>query len=633
MHLIFPNGKDSYRRFFFNLPQHNRINQTSKDMRIKSKYLLLIVSSFVLISIVSILCITITHHDRLDDKVTAMQRKRLKDLMDSIKINNYKVPLKRLDYINKASVIAIALNDSNSRARLFYDKASCYLDLEKPDSVLLYCQKAQVMARLLKNQSLIANTFNLIANLYLYKDDYYRAMVALKSALKIFEENGTKHDLGIVYNGLGLVYMNLQEYDKAITYYMKANKIFNVLGSEREQAVTSLNSAVCYVEKDNWTKANYYYQEALKTFYKIKDTIQIVATYINMSNPSRKKKDLKQASLYLNQAIVLAEMMKTQRLTGTAIYNRGALYFDEGDLENAKTYIEKALKIFKEIGKREGEMFAMGTLSDIYAKNGDYKQSLEYYKQYITIQNAILNGDTRKQIADLQSKYDIQKKELETKILGEKYKVKQKQTLYLTISFSIFILFVILIGLLIRLAYKNLKKSVLLTELENNRLNEKMSADQRISHLENLRLTSEIDAMNRELTASSLQLISKNEILVDIYDRNEQYFRKDTIGREPYNDLKHILKENLNQDKDWAHFKELFVKVHGNFFNDIKNRCPGLTENELRMCAYLRINLRNKEIAKMLNIQPESVKTIRYHIRKKLEIDKKITLEDFVRSI
>jgi DNA-binding NarL/FixJ family response regulator len=198
---------------------------------------------------------------------------------------------------------------------------------------------------------------------------------------------------------------------------------------------------------------------------------------------------------------------------------------------------------------------------------------------------------------------------------------------------GLFFILAILIGILIRLAYKNLKKSVRLTELENIHLNEKMSADQRINHLENLRLTSEIDAMNRELTATSLQLISKNEILADIYERNEQYFKKETMGREPYNDLKHILKENLNQDKDWAHFKELFVKVHRNFFNDIKNRCPELTENELRMCAYLRINLRNKEIAKMLNILPESVKTIRYHIRKKLKIDKDISLEDFIRGI
>ncbi|MCK9205117.1 MAG: tetratricopeptide repeat protein [Bacteroidales bacterium] len=602
-------------------------------MKMERKHILLIIIPVALILAATILLVTLNHHDRRDDQVTSMQKKRLKGLMDSINLNYYKVPVKRLDYISKTIAIAIALNDSNALAKSYYYKASCYLDLEKPDSVLPYCEKAQVLAGLLKNQILIAKTTNVIANLYLDKDDYYRAMVALKSALKIFEEKGDKHDIGVVYNGLGLVYSNLKEYDKSITYYIKADEIFRALGKEREQAVIKLNIAGCYVEKNNVAKANYYYKQSLQTFGKIQDSVQIVATYINMSNGCRKNGNLQEAAGFLDRAIYLSTRMNNQRLMGSSYYNRGALYFDAGDLVRAKEFVERGLAFFKKIGLREGEMLALKSLSEIQEKTGNYKLSLGYYKGFTDIQNEILNGDTRKQIADLQWKYDLQKNEYETRLLLEKYTVKQKQTLFLSLSLGLFFILAILIGILIRLAYKNLKKSVRLTELENIHLNEKMSADQRINHLENLRLTSEIDAMNRELTATSLQLISKNEILADIYERNEQYFKKETMGREPYNDLKHILKENLNQDKDWVHFKELFVKVHRNFFNDIKNRCPELTENELRMCAYLRINLRNKEIAKMLNILPESVKTIRYHIRKKLKIDKDISLEDFIRGI
>jgi tetratricopeptide (TPR) repeat protein len=405
------------------------------------------------------------------------------------------------------------------------------------------------------------------------------------------------------------------------------------LGKEREQAVIKLNIAGCYVEKNNVAKANYYYKQSLQTFSKIQDSVQIVSTYINMSNACRKNGNLREAADFLDRAIHLSKDMNNQRLTGSALYNRGALFFDTGNHEKAEEYVKNGLVIFKKIGLKEGEMLALRSLSEIYEKKYNHKLSLEFYKEFINIQNEILNGETRKQIADLQWKYDLQKKEYEIKILQEKYNVTKKQSLFLSVSFGLFVLLVILIGVLIRLVYKNLKKSVRLTELENLHLNEKMIADQKINHLENLRLTSEIEAMNRELTSSSLQLISKNEILVDINNLNELYFRKDAIGREPYNDLKNILKENLNQDKDWTHFKELFVKVHRNFFSDIKNRYPEITENELRMCAYLRINLRNHEIAKMLNIQPESVKTIRYHIRKKLKIDKDIILEDFIRSI
>jgi len=600
---------------------------------IRKNYRIALIISILTGIVLLIFWFKIEHHDKQDNQATVIQKNTLSGLLDSIKNNHYKIPVQRMIYINKAIVLAKTLSDTNAQAKLYYDMASCLIDLEKPDSVLHYCEKARIIAIQLKNMILIAKIKNLMANFYLKKDDYYMAMVALKDALMIFEENGDKHDIGVVYNGLGLVYINLKEYDDAISYYTKANEIFDALGEEREQAVINLNIAGCYVEKTNMAKANYYYQEALKTFRKIQDSVQIVATYINMSNACRKNKDIKQASSFLTQALVLSEIMNNQRLYGSAMFNRGALFFDEGDIKNAKEYVDKGLAIFRKIGLRGGEMSALETLSDIYAKTGDYKRSMEYYKEFITTQNSILNGNTRKQIADLQWKYNIQKKDLETKILEEKYKVKQKQTLFLIISFGLFVVFVILIGLLIRLAYKNLKKSVRLKEMENLHLNEKLITDQKINHLENLRLMAELEAKYKELTTTSLQLISKNEILVNISVLNEEYYRKDTIGQEPYNLLKQLLKESLNQDKDWAYFKEMFEKVHQNFFKDIKKRCPDLTENELRICAYLKINLRNKEIAKMLNILPESVKTTRYHIRKKLMIDKDITLEDFIRSI
>ena len=604
-----------------------------KLKHLKKKRSIIVVSSILTILILCVLWFSIKHSSTRYDPATAIQKNTLNGLMDSIKSNYYKIPVQRMTYINKAIVLADELSDTSALSKLYYFKGSCCIDLEMYDSVIPYCEKARILAIQLDNKILIAKIKNLMANLYLDKDDYYMAMVALKDALVIFEEKGDKHDIGVVYNGLGLVYMNLKDYDIAIDYYLKANEIFDVPGAEREQAVINLNIAGCYVEKNNKTKANAYFQEALKTFRKVQDSAQIVATYINMSNACRKNKDSKQASSFLSQAMVLSQMMNNQRLYGTALYNRGELLFDEGDFANAKNHVEKGLVIFRKIGLREGEMSALETLSEIYGKQGDYKRSMDYYKQFITVQNTLLNGNTRKQIADLQWKYNIQKKDLETKILEEKYKVKQRQTLFLTISFGLFVIFVLLIGLVIRLGYKNLKKSVRLKEMENLHLNEKLLTDQKINHLEHLRMKAELDARNKELTTTSLQLISKNEILVNISALNEQYFRKDTISREPYNILKQLLKENLNQDKDWVYFKELFERVHQNFFRNVKKLCPDLTENELRICAYLKINLRNKEIAKILNILPESVKTTRYHIRKKLNIDKEISLEDFIRNI
>jgi DNA-binding CsgD family transcriptional regulator len=100
-----------------------------------------------------------------------------------------------------------------------------------------------------------------------------------------------------------------------------------------------------------------------------------------------------------------------------------------------------------------------------------------------------------------------------------------------------------------------------------------------------------------------------------------------------FNDLKRIIKENLNVDKDWEQFKSMFEKVNQDFFVKIKLIIPELSENELRLCAYLRINLANHEIARILNISPYTLKSNRYRIRKKLNLESRIQLEDYIRGI
>jgi len=83
-------------------------------------------------------------------------------------------------------------------------------------------------------------------------------------------------------------------------------------------------------------------------------------------------------------------------------------------------------------------------------------------------------------------------------------------------------------------------------------------------------------------------------------------------------------------EEDWKDFKLHFEKVHRDFFQKLRNQCPGLTENDLRLCAYIRIGMRIKQIAQMLSVSSESVKTNRYRLRKKLDLPEKLTLDEFI---
>ncbi|HXL56817.1 MAG TPA: LuxR C-terminal-related transcriptional regulator, partial [Chitinophagaceae bacterium] len=92
----------------------------------------------------------------------------------------------------------------------------------------------------------------------------------------------------------------------------------------------------------------------------------------------------------------------------------------------------------------------------------------------------------------------------------------------------------------------------------------------------------------------------------------------------------HILNEETKMDKDWEHFAAHFDKVHSDFLRTLKANYPNLSAHELKLCAYLRMNLSSKEIAQLENISVRGVEISRYRLRKKLQIPKETNLFDFL---
>ena len=101
-------------------------------------------------------------------------------------------------------------------------------------------------------------------------------------------------------------------------------------------------------------------------------------------------------------------------------------------------------------------------------------------------------------------------------------------------------------------------------------------------------------------------------------------------------DFKKIIKTLNEEDKiseDWHNFAIHFDKVHSSFLTALKNKFPALTPNELKLSAYLRMNLSTKEVAQLMNISVRGVEISRYRLRKKLELPTETNLFNFLMSI
>ena len=98
-------------------------------------------------------------------------------------------------------------------------------------------------------------------------------------------------------------------------------------------------------------------------------------------------------------------------------------------------------------------------------------------------------------------------------------------------------------------------------------------------------------------------------------------------------EIESLIKSSLDFDEEWNEFKVHFEQVHPDFFSKLRHLSAGLTENDLRLCSYIRIGMRNKEIAQLLSVSPDSVKMSRYRIKKKLPDAADMTLDEYLNKI
>jgi hypothetical protein len=165
-----------------------------------------------------------------------------------------------------------------------------------------------------------------------------------------------------------------------------------------------------------------------------------------------------------------------------------------------------------------------------------------------------------------------------------------------------------------------------------NQMQEKQKSEQEIITLQNQNLQSEISYKNIQLADSTMAIIKKNEVLILI--KNELARQKDELGtRYPtryYEKINSLIDKNISNDNDWQIFESLFDQAHENFFKRLKQSYPDLTQSDLKLCAYLKLNLASKEIAPLLNISLRGVEIRRYRLRKRLGL---ATDENLVKTI
>lgn len=186
-------------------------------------------------------------------------------------------------------------------------------------------------------------------------------------------------------------------------------------------------------------------------------------------------------------------------------------------------------------------------------------------------------------------------------------------------------LFLLLIIHLIYRSYYRKQRENLLKQTQQDLELKKLENKQQLANFENEALLQDIESKNRELAISTMSLIKKNEFLGNIKEELKNINSDKTL-----NSVIKIIDKNINNNNDWELFEEAFNNADKDFLKKVKSKHPSLTSNDLRLCAYLRLNLSSKEIAPLLNISVRSVEVKRYRLRKKMDLEHDMGLTDYI---
>ncbi len=156
--------------------------------------------------------------------------------------------------------------------------------------------------------------------------------------------------------------------------------------------------------------------------------------------------------------------------------------------------------------------------------------------------------------------------------------------------------------------------------------------EKEIIRLQNEKLASEVSFKNRELANTSMHLVERTDALDKVKETLQRLYKKDTSNAELKRAI-HLMNDIERNNSDWERFSASFDEINNDFLKKLKGKFPSLTNNDLKLCAYLQLNMSSKEISQLLNISTRGVEISRYRLRKKLAIPTEANIAYFLNEV
>jgi two-component system NarL family sensor kinase len=292
------------------------------------------------------------------------------------------------------------------------------------DEALKYEMEALALREQLGDDVRTANTLNNIGIIHDEKGEYKQAFEYYYKAHKIYQKAGDKAKIAMVSVNMGVVLKAQSDYRLAVTYYRNAMNVYKELGNRFGTAACYANLGSAYFYLPHYDSSLYYSLMATKEFEE-QNIVQFLPTTIcNAGMAYDKLGKEKEAREYLMRAIGLNEKYDSKKDLSFVLIYLADVDRRDHRLDAALRSADRGLAIALAIDAQQQVMEARKTLSEVYRDQGRYRDALDEYVKHTIVKDSLFKKEKSQQLAEMQTKYDTEKKESAIRLLQQENDLK-----------------------------------------------------------------------------------------------------------------------------------------------------------------------------------------------------------------
>ena len=554
---------------------------------------------------------------------------------------------------------------SGGQSMANYQLGILYNNVNNVDSARYHYTESLKYAKIYNNSIFVSQAYHGLALLEFELGNLEKADTINDRNLEFNYQN--KDSVGIAFSldFKGRINENRGHYTIALENVLKSLKLLPVVSTpiNKDVRIADAKTHLAAIEHSigNYEKAVAYNLEALEIYINQNDTYYQAAAEADLAKSYTALKQYKKAESALNRSIDKAKIANVPSTEASALAQMGTLYNLQAKPERAVDFLRKSISLAKEINserrmaisqlalaesyrllnRREDALAELSSVFDYATGDGSgnlsilrdaylerstvqqdmnqVRKSLGDYQKYKQLNDSIFNIDRTRKLEELKIIYETEKKEAalalqeeEIKTLSEKAKVDQlTKGLYAGGTGA----GILISGLLFFGFRQRIKKNRIAREKQEEIYRQ------------------EIEYKKKELASQTLHLVQKNTFIQELMDNLQNIKNDPDRFKVEFRRIVMLLKKENASDKDWEVFKSYFAEVHNDFDQKLKTLYPEISEKEIRLAAFLRMNLTTKEIAATLNVLPDSILKSKYRLKKKLGLSKTVDFNTYLNNL